>query len=58
MFVLEGITNLQYRILNAQAENDNTSEKIAILCLAYRNLGVELEHLKRVIYVIIFKVIV
>ena len=29
-------------------EEENIYEKIAILCIAYNNLGIEFEHLKRV----------
>jgi len=29
-------------------DEENIDEKIAILCIAYNNLGIELEHLKRV----------
>ncbi len=29
-------------------DEENIDEKIAILCIAYNNLGIEFEHLKRV----------
>jgi len=39
---------LQEEIIQISEEDEKYNERIAVLCIAYHNLGVELEFLKRV----------
>ena len=42
------VVQLQEEIIEIPKDHEKYNERVAVLCIAYHNLGVELEFLKRV----------